>query len=311
MRFFHQTNIDFVGKRKQFFTISVIVLLLGIVLTIVSPPKFGIDFTGGTEVGVKFTTEVSSSEVRDAVDEAGFSSAEIKTFGGPKSFLIRVQSSGNTPEELKNALNTAFPDNAHETLKVDKIGPKIGDEMRGQALWAILLSVIAITLYIAFRFEFTFGIGAIVALVHDVTIAFTFIVLFQIISPFGLEIDQSILAGMLTVIGFSINDTVIVFDRIRENRNNYKGRSFVDIVNQSINETLSRTVNTTITAELVLLILLFFGGESLQGFAFTMAIGFLVGTYSSIFIATPFVIWYMSKIKKMDVGKLKVNEVTA
>ena len=196
-------------------------------------------------------------------------------------------------------------------MKVDKIGPKIGDEMRGQALWAILLSVIAITLYIAFRFEFTFGIGAIVALVHDVTIAFTFIVLFQIISPFGLEIDQSILAGMLTVIGFSINDTVIVFDRIRENRNNYKGRSFVDIVNQSINETLSRTVNTTITAELVLLILLFFGGESLQGFAFTMAIGFLVGTYSSIFIATPFVIWYMSKIKKMDVGKLKVNEVTA
>ena len=183
--------------------------------------------------------------------------------------------------------------------------------MRGQALWAILLSVIAIMIYIAFRFQFVFGLGAIVALIHDVLITFIFIVVFQKITGLSLEINQAILAGMLTVLGFSINDSVIIFDRIRENKEISKGISFVNLVNKSLNETLSRTVNTSITSILVLSILIFFGGESLQGFAFTMAVGFIVGTYSSLFIATPFVIWYLQNIKKQNVGKLDVEKVMA
>lgn len=311
MRFFHKTNIDFVAKRKPFFFLSISLIVVGIIITIISPPKFGIDFTGGTEIGVEFENVIEAEDVRSAVNGAGYSGSEIKSFGSDKAFLIRVESSGTAPDDIKNAFNKSFPNNPHQTVKVDRIGPKIGNEMRGQALWAILLSVIAIMIYIAFRFQFVFGLGAIVALIHDVLITFIFIVVFQKITGLSLEINQAILAGMLTVLGFSINDSVIIFDRIRENKEISKGISFVNLVNKSLNETLSRTVNTSITSILVLTILIFFGGESLQGFAFTMAVGFIVGTYSSLFIATPFVIWYLQNIKKQNVGKLDVEKVMA
>lgn len=311
MQFFDKTNIDFVGKRKQLISVSVGIIIIGLIISFIFPPKFGIDFTGGTEVGVKFKTPIQTEQLRDAVSKAGFKSSEIKSFGGPASFLIRIKDSDNAPEILKSALNQSFPNNPHETLKVDKIGPKIGNEMRGQALLAIVLAVIAILLYIAFRFEFAFGIAAIVALFHDVVFTFLVIIIFQQFGIFSLEIDQTILAALLTVIGYSINDTVIIFDRVRENREIIKGKSLVHIFNRSINETLSRSVNTSLTTELVLIVLLFFGGPTLEGFAFTMFVGFLVGTYSSIFIATPFALWYFNKFKKVDVGELdKVKSIT-
>lgn len=312
MQFFDKTNIDFVAKRKQLMSVSIGVIIIGLVISFIFPPKFGIDFTGGTEVGVRFQTPIATQELRSVVSDAGFESTEIKSFGEEGSYLIRIQESDDAPEVLKNALNTGFANNPHETLKVDKIGPKIGNEMRGQALIAILLAVVVILLYIAFRFEFSFGLAAIVALFHDVVFTFVVVIIFQQFDIFNLEINTSILAAMLTVVGYSINDTVIIFDRVRENRDSIKGKSLVSIFNRSINETLSRSVNTTLTTELVLLVLLFFGGPTLEGFAFTMLVGFIVGTYSSIFIATPFALWYFNNVKKIDVGgNDKVKTVTA
>jgi preprotein translocase SecF subunit len=182
--------------------------------------------------------------------------------------------------------------------------------MRTQAFLAILFSTLMIMLYLAFRFEFSFGLASIIALFHDVVVTFLIVIIFQQTGLFSLEIDQTILAAMLTVVGYSINDTVIIFDRVRENRDLMKGKSLVTIFNRSINETISRTINTTLTTELVLIVLLFFGGPTLEGFAFTMFVGFIVGTYSSVFIATPFALWYFTNIKKVDIGENDIKTVT-
>ena len=299
MRFFHNTNVDFVGKRKTFFFVSSLVIILGLLSVFVIKPVFGIDFEGGTEVVAEFDKPVSIEEVRSAIENAGFNGSEIKTFGDEFSVSIRVKDAEDAPTKVSEALDSHFSDNSHEQAQVRKIGPKIGREMRGQAYIAIVLSVLAILLYIAMRFEFTYGIGAIIALMHDVLIAFSVIVAFNSLNIINLEINQSILAAMLTVVGFSINDTVIIFDRIRENLEKHKGKSFSALVNLSINETLSRTVNTTITSVLALITIILFGGPVLQGFAFTMLVGFVVGTYSSIYIASSFVIWYLEKVKKV------------
>ncbi len=303
MRFFHNTNIDFIGKRKLFFMVSVITISLTTLGTIILGPVMGIDFAGGTEVGVKFQNNIEAQEIRNAIESAGLDGAEIKSFGTANSYLIRVKDSDDAPTLVQNALNTNFANNPHTTLKVDKIGPKIGNEMRTNGMIAIFLATIAILLYIGFRFEFIFGLGAIVALVHDVVLTFTLIVVINTTGLFNLEINQTTLAALLTVLGYSINDTVIIFDRIRENLERIKGKSFRDIVNLSINETLSRTVNTTLTTSLVLLIIVLFGGPVLEAFALTMLIGFIVGTYSSIYIASSFVIWYNERNKKIETAK--------
>jgi preprotein translocase subunit SecF len=297
MRFFHNTNIDFIGKRKTFFFVSLITITLTLIGSIIIGPVMGIDFAGGTEIGVKFQNTISAEEVRTAIESSGFDGAEIKSFGTANSYLIRVKDSDDAPTLVENALNSKIANNPHTTLKVDKIGPKIGSEMRNDGLIAIVLAVIIILLYIGFRFEFVYGIGAIVALVHDVLLTFTFIVVFNKLGIVNLEINQSTLAALLTVLGYSINDTVIIFDRIRENVDKIKGRKLTEIFNLSINETLSRTINTTLTTSIVLLIIVIFGGPVLQGFAFTMLVGFIVGTYSSVFIASSFVLWYSKKSK--------------
>lgn len=312
MQFFDKTNIDFVGKRKMFFIVSTIVIVLGLAGTLGLGVSYGIDFDGGTEIGVGFSGQVETNELRSVVEEAGFDGAEIKSFGKENQFLIRVKESADAPQVLQTALQKAYSSLEVETLKVDKIGPKIGKESRGDALIAVALSVLAILLYIGFRFEFTFGLGAIVALMHDVLVTFAVIVIVNKFGVINLEINQTILAGMLTVVGFSINDTVIIFDRIRENKEKLRGKKFMDLVNTSINETLSRTVNTVLTTALVLLALVFFGGPVLEGFAFTMLVGIITGTYSSIFIASSFVIWYLERNNKIDAetGLLK-KEATA
>ncbi|MFP4528416.1 MAG: protein translocase subunit SecF [Candidatus Kapaibacterium sp.] len=300
MRFFHGTNINFVGKRKLFFIVSTLVIVVGFSLAMILGPKLGIDFTGGTEIAVKFSGQVTTQQIRTTVGAAGFEGAEIKSFGQESQYLIRIQEAEEAPTIIKDALQNEFSGQEVTVLKVDKIGPKIGDELYGQAIMAVLLAVVAILLYIAFRFEFTYGLGAIVALVHDLIATFTIVVVVHHLGWINLELDQSILAGLLTVIGFSINDTVIIFDRIRENKERNKGMHFVKMVNMSINETLSRTINTLLTAALVLVTLVLFGGPVLQGFAFTMLIGIIIGTYSSIYIASSFVIWYLEKVSGID-----------
>jgi len=300
MQYFDKTNIDFISKRQLFFYMSTILTIFGIVSAIIVGIDYGIDFVGGTEIAVKFDKVVDTEHIRNAVEKGGFAGSEIKSFGEDNQFLIRVKESENAPEKVNKALTEAFPGNNIETLKVDRIGPKVGSELRTMAFLAVILSMIAMLIYIAFRFEFVFGFGAIIALIHDVVITFTLTVFIHKFTPLSLEVNQTFLAAMLTVIGYSINDTVIIFDRIRENREVHKGMGFVKLVNMSINETLSRTINTVATVVLVLLTMVFFGGPVLQGFAFIMLLGIVFGTYSSVYVASSFVIWYLEKVKKMD-----------
>jgi preprotein translocase SecF subunit len=196
-------------------------------------------------------------------------------------------------------------------LKVDKIGPKVGGELRSKAYLALALSFLMITLYIAFRFEFLYGLGALVALLHDAILAFVISVMVHDLGIINLEINQSFLAAMLTVIGFSVHDTVIIFDRIRENREKFKNMPLLEMMNMSINETLSRTINTVLTAVIVLLVITIFGGEVLQGFSFVMLVGFITGAYSSIYIASSFVAWYLESVKKYDLHVESYASITA
>jgi preprotein translocase SecF subunit len=309
MQFFHDTHIDFIGKRKFWYIVSIVVTVAGILVALVRGVEFGIDFEGGTEAGYQFAKVVDISSVRGALDNSGFKGAEVKSYGGADKVLVRVkqdQASRATAETVKlsdqitASLQKAFPDNKITVLKVDSIGPKIGQELRLQALYAVLASIVAILIYISFRFEFLFGLGAIIALVHDVLVAFAFAVIFNGLFGLNLEMNQGMLAAFLTVVGFSINDTVIIFDRIRENRTLHRGENLMMLMNRSINETLPRTINTSLTVALVLVILLLFSGEVLQGFAFTMLVGIITGTYSSIYIASAFVVSRLVATGKLD-----------
>ncbi|MES2765828.1 MAG: protein translocase subunit SecF [Bacteroidota bacterium] len=312
MNFFGKTNIDFLGKRRTWFIASIIISLICLILPFFGV-RYGIDFTGGTEGAVAFKTPVATESVREAMTKAGFGGSEIKDYGEKGQYLIRVGNEADAPERMINGLKTAFPDNQITILKMDKIGPKVGSELRTQALLAVFLSIVAILLYVAFRFEFVYGLGAIIAIVHDVIVAIGAVVIVQKLGLFNLDADQSVLAALLTVIGFSINDTVIIFDRIRENKEKHKTMPLIPLMNLSLNETLSRTINTVLTVAVVLLVMIFFGGDVLRGFSFVMFIGIVVGSYSSIYIASGFVVWYYEHVKKVNVesGSASAVEATA
>lgn len=302
MQFFHGTKIDFLGKRHIFFWVSLIINVVGILAVIFMGIDYGIDFKGGTEIAYKFATPVHTDQLRSISEKSGFRGAEIKSYGKEGQYLIRIAETATAHTTLTEAYVKAFPGNQITELKVDRIGPKIGGELKNQAFLAVFLSLLAILIYIAFRFEFMYGFGAVIAMAHDVIVTFTIILFANKLGLMDLEVNQQILAAMLTVVGFSVNDTVIIFDRIRENKDKYlKTYGYVKTMNMSINETLSRTINTVLTVVLVLAILVFMGGPVLQGFAFTMLIGIITGTYSSIYIASAFVLWYMHKFKKMNV----------
>lgn len=300
MRYFHNPSINFLSKRNLFVVLSAALIVIGVLVTMLEGVEYGIDFEGGTEVAIETTSPIETDKLRSIVSSTGLTGVEIKSFGEDNQYLVRIKESANAPELINEALTKSFPDQKVNILKVDKIGPKIGSELRTQAFWAVLLAVVAMLIYLAFRFEFIFGIGAIVALVHDVILTFTIGVTLNKLGLISLEVDLTILAAMLTVVGYSVNDTVIIFDRIRENKERHKGMNFIKLANLSINETLSRTVNTVGTTLLALFALFFFGGPVLQGFSFIMILGIIFGTYSSIYVASAFVIWYMEKVKKID-----------
>jgi len=318
MQFFSNTHIDFIGKRKYFYILSITVTVVGLLMAFVRGVKYGIDFEGGTEAAFEFVQPISIEQVRSAVESGGFDGAEIKSYGEDNQVLIRVknkaaegeaapsaESVSRLSESLKSTLGKAFPNNPASLLEINNIGPKIGKELRLQALYAVLASIVAILLYVTFRFEFVFGLGAIIALVHDVLVAFGFAVTFNGLFGLNLEVNQGMLAALLTVVGFSINDTVIIFDRIRENRTIHRGENMMMLMNRSINETLPRTINTSMTVALVLVTLLLFSGEVLRGFAFTMLVGIITGTYSSIYVASAFVVDTLIRQKKLDPKALR------
>lgn len=311
MRFFRETHIDFMGKRKTWYMVSASVLFIGLMAIFVRGISLGIDFLGGTELVVRFEPAVEIGEIRRALDPIGLSQSEIKTFGSANDILIRTgeQAPGTMiGDSIRAALTTAFPGNTLTLLKEDKIGPRIGEELRQAAVYAVLVAFVVILVYIGFRFKFIYGFAGVVALIHDVMITFGLCVLLNGVSPYlNLEITQNMVAAFLTLAGVSINDTVVVFDRIRENLKIYRSDDLSTVMNRSINQTLSRTIITNGTLLMVLMILFIFGGEVNRGFAFALIVGTIAGTYSSIYVASAIVLdWTLYRQKKLRAIKAAV-----
>lgn len=301
---FKGLSIDFVGKRKVYYIISGVVILAGIVSFFTKGFNLGVDFKGGRSYVVRFENNVSTVDIRSTLTNAFGEAPEVKTFGGDNQVKITTKyliddNSEDTDEKVEAALNLGLDQTGakYEVMSSQKVGPTIADDIKTSAFWAILFSLFVIFLYIVIRFKrWQFGLGALIALFHDVMIILSIFSIFYNILPFSMEIDQAFIAAILTVIGYSINDTVVVFDRIREYLGMVTNKKEVkDVINDALNSTISRTFNTSITIFVVLLAIFLFGGEVIRGFSFALLVGIIVGTYSSLCIATPVVVDFMKK----------------
>src|SRR3990172_4791868 len=292
LQILHKTNIDFMGWKNISFTVSGLLIALGIVgLIQVSRGKanLGIDFVGGTTMQLGFQEQMPVDKARSALDKSGFMGASIQEVGEGNKILIRVRESEGTSDKIQNLFKQEFPNNAFEVDSIMEIGPVIGKAVQRDALVAITVSMIAIILYIAFRFEFKFGVAAAIATMHDV---FAVLGIFYL---FNREINLLIVTALLTLAGYSLTDTVVVFDRIRENLKRNKKDALPQLVNNSINEVLSRTIITSLTVVIVLIPLVLFGGEVLHDFSIALLLGVIVGTYSSVFVASPILVVWQTK----------------
>ena len=291
-------NIDFLGKRKLAAMISGAVILAGLVSIVLhGGPLYSIDFEGGTEIQVLFTESTSVESVREALSDIGYGDAAIRSFGNEDEFLIHVKTSTKSEEQV-NTIREALASihgGGYEIRRLETVGPKIGKELKGDMISAVLIAMAGIVIYISIRFQFMYAIGALVALTHDVLITL------GLFSLLNMEISLSVLAAFLFIVGYSLNDTIVVFDRVRENAKEKRHDSFLSVINLSLNQTLNRTVITSLTTLTVVLILLFFGGEVIKPFAFALTVGLVVGTYSSIFVAAPVVLaWDENQKKKKN-----------
>jgi preprotein translocase subunit SecF len=288
MRLFNKTNIDFVEKSAIAKFLSIVLIIVGLSSLIMKGgPALSIDFTGGTIAQLQFEKVVDVSELRTKLAENKFDGSEIITFGSPNEVLIKAQFSGSNSElesNLRSAIESEF-----EVRRVESVGPKIGKELQSDALSAILLSLFLILIYISFRFDRFYAYGSVVALIHDVLITM------GIFSLLNIEVDLTIVAAFLTIVGYSLNDTIVVFDRIRENAIKHARESLDTIVNISLNSTLGRTIVTSLTTFVVVLSLFIFGGEVIKNFAFALIVGIFVGTYSSIYVASPVMMYFEKK----------------
>jgi preprotein translocase subunit SecF len=269
------------------------VLVLATVLLWVARggPTYGIDFAGGAMAHLRFREIRTAAEVRRALAEGGYGDVELQDLGGEgREFLLRVAGSGSTQErvakEATDILRNSMGAESFEVLRTEMVGPKVGKDLRRKAILAVIASTIMMGVYVAFRFQPRFGFGAAVALVHDVAVTVGALLLFNY------EFDLSVVAALLTIVGFSVNDTVIISDRVRENMRKMRREPLAKIINLSINETLSRTILTTGTAIFVILALYLLGGSVIHGFAFALLVGFVAGTYSTVFVATPLVLFF-------------------
>lgn len=285
------TKFDFVGKMKIAFSISIAAILVSILsLVIHGGPNYGIDFAGGTLVQVKFQKETGADQVRSALKAIGMGDSVLQEFGARENneYLIRTAESSDDlkglSDRIEESLASAFGKGSFEVRRVEVVGPKVGRELTEKGILAMVLAWLAMLAYISWRFEFRYAVGAILALVHDVIIT---VGVFSILNK---EFTLVIVAALLTIIGYSINDTIVIYDRIRENVRKNPKQALADTINSSVNQTLSRTILTAFTVVLVLIALLFFGGAVIFDFAFALLIGVVVGTYSSIFIASPIVL---------------------
>lgn len=281
MRFFKDAHFDFMGARRRAYFLSGVLLLIGIIsIFFHSGFRYGVDFTGGTLFQLQFQEPTTVADLRAAVADLGYAGAQIQRFGGTEEFIIRLpafEGMEGVPEAL-----AASPDlGSFDVIRTEGVGPKVGSELRTRAAWAIALSFLLTLIYLAFRFEWRFGVAAIVATFHDMILTFGFISLFNV------EITLATVAAILTIVGYSLNDTIVVFDRIRENLKRKRKEPYVDTLNRSINETLPRTVLTSGTTLVTLLALFTLGGDVIRPFALVLMLGVIIGTYSSIFVASP------------------------
>ena len=296
------TNYNFVRLMKPAVILSLAVIIIGIASLIWhGGPNYGIDFAGGSLIQIKFQNEPNADKIRGALKPMGFEGSIIQQYG-PNEVIIRTAESSADPKGLTSrvdeALTSAFGKGSYEIRRIEVVGPKVGKDLTKKAILAIVFSWIGILIYVGVRFEFRYALGGIIALVHDVLVTITFL------SVFDKEFDLNIVAALLTIIGYSINDTIVIFDRIRENTRKNVKMSLSDVINISVNQTLSRTILTSLTVFIVLLVLFFFGGTIIHDFTFALLVGVVVGTYSSIYIASPIVLLF-EKIKPSGLKRKK------
>lgn len=295
-------EFDFIGKQKIWFSVSGIVILVGLVFLFARGLNLGIDFTGGTILDRGFDHPVTAAEVQDTLASPGLAdlnldSSLVQISDNGLSALIRTKTLNDDEiKEVDTALAEKF--GAVDVRRTEMVGPTIGAELVRNAIWAVVLGWIGILIYVSIRFEYRFGVAAIIALVHDI------LVIVGVFAIIGREVNSPFVAALLTVVGYSINDTIVIFDRIRENVRLRKRESWKEIANKSINETLRRTINTNLTTLLVIVALYVFGGETLKDFILAMLLGAIAGTYSTVFIASPiWVAWKTHDDRKRQLAK--------
>lgn len=290
MRFFVNAKFDFIGQRRPAYIGTAIFMALGLVITLVRGLNYSVEFTGGTLMQIQSQSAVDVGAVREGLSSRGITGAEIQTFGNAQELVIRARvtvegtdadNTQITRAAVAEALDQVLGAGSYEVVRTEAVGPKVGGELRTQAFFAIILSFLAVLAYLAYRFEWRFGVAAVAATAHDVIATLLFIGIMR------LEISLFVVAGILSVLGYSLNDTIVIFDRIRENLHSSRRDDFVSILNRSINETLPRTILTGGTSIGTLLALAVIGGEVIRPFALVMLFGVVVGTFSSIFIASP------------------------
>ena len=292
------TRFDFIGKRKFTLWISTVAILLCFAsIFFHGGLRYGVDFAGGLVIEIRFPKAVNISDVRSSMDAIGLKDASVQKFGGENEFLIRVEKTTGDLEAMSRSIQTSlrerFKDNAPEIRRVEAVGPKVGKDLKTKAMWAVGLAFLAILVYVAIRFhEFSYGLGGIAALFHDI------VVTFGVVSVFNIEFSLNVLAVILSIIGFSINDTIVIFDRVRENIKKMRKDDLVTIFNTSINETLGRTILTTGTVMMVVLILFFLGGAVIRDFTIALIAGLITGTYSTVYVASPVVLFWEQFVSK-------------
>ncbi len=295
-RRFDTGKIDFLGKAKYLVPLSVITIVVGMISLAYHGLNYGIDFSGGTEFQVQYQNPTSDDVLREIIVKSGYDKSTVQTFGQSNEFLVRVQSLVGKNEKgtaemqsamvkkISDALKSEVKGNTAEIRRVESVGPQVGEELKRNSLLATFYSLFMILIYIGLRFDYKYAPGAVFCLIHDA------VVTVSIYSIFGREVNVQTMASILTLLGYSMNDTIITFDRIRENEKIFRGQSFYDIVNRSVNDMLVRTILTAFTTELAVAGLFFFSDGVIHQIAFTMLVGIVIGTYSSVYIAAPLVI---------------------
>ena len=296
-------NINFVSKFKKANLISIIIFVLSIILISFKGLNYGIDFKGGTLIELRTETSIDTSLIRESLRTMNLGDVNVKKFGKKGDYLIKVEQKNSNNSSLIPEIKKTLSDYLNTEVdfrRVENVGPKVSSELLQSSVIAITLALAAMLFYIWVRFEWQFSVGSIIALFHDVTITL------GIFSLLSLEINLSIIAAVLTIVGYSMNDTVVIYDRIRENLLKYNKISISDIANLSINETLARTIITSVTTLLALFSIYVLGGEILRGFSFAMILGVIIGTYSSIFVASPILKFFKVSYKTLEKEEEKI-----